>query len=420
VVNCAITLGGQITFEHNNAPVPNATVNVTGDFNGFSITNTNGNFNVSILTGSNFVIRPAKPINPLNGVTTADGLAIFQHASGGAQLPAPFKRIAADVQKDNDIDAADANVIFQALQGNSAALQTLASSWRFIPKSHVFPNPNIPWGFPEQITLTGISGPATNLNFTGVKLGDVSGDANPALRPGPPVVFYAQDRLLQSGSEITVEMRVKDFEQLAAWQTAFGFNPEVIAFAGLEFPSVGPATLSEAANFGLYNVAKGEIRALWYHLAAASLADDTPLFRIRFQVLQSGQMLSEVLQLKPEALESLCFDAELAQGNLELQFAAVTTSLEEVLTPDMALLQNRPNPFVEKTSIGFTLPASCDATLRILSVDGRELWRYTGFFPAGYSEVDFLLHDRQYAGVLYYELITPFGKRAKRMIAGKN
>ncbi|MGI9160596.1 MAG: PKD-like domain-containing protein, partial [Saprospiraceae bacterium] len=27
VVNCAITLGGQITFEHNNAPVPNATVN---------------------------------------------------------------------------------------------------------------------------------------------------------------------------------------------------------------------------------------------------------------------------------------------------------------------------------------------------------------------------------------------------------
>ena len=232
VVNCAITLGGQITFEHNNAPVPNATVNVTGDFNGFSITNTNGNFNVSILSGSNFVVRPTKPINPLNGVTTADGLAIFQHASGGAQLPAPFKRIAADVQKDNDIDAADANVIFQALQGNSAALQTLASSWRFIPKSHVFPNPNIPWGFPEHIALNGVSGPVTNLNFTGVKLGDVTGDANPALRPGPPVVFYAQDRLLQSGSEITVKIRVKDFEQLAAWQTAFGFNPEVIAFAG--------------------------------------------------------------------------------------------------------------------------------------------------------------------------------------------
>jgi hypothetical protein len=129
-------------------------------------------------------------------------------------------------------------------------------------------------------------------------------------------------------------------------------------------------------------------------------------------------MLSEVLQLKPSVLESLCFDAELAQGTLELQYTDATTHLDVVKAEGMELFQNRPNPFIERTTISFSLPTACDAQLRIFSVDGRELWRYDGFFPAGYNEVDFLLHDRQHTGVMFYELTTPFGVRAKRMIAG--
>ena len=36
----------------------------------------------------------------------------------------------------------------------------------------------------------------------------------------------------------------------------------------------------------------------------------------------------------------------------------------------MQLLQNRPNPFSDRTAIGFVLPEACEAQLRVFDVSG--------------------------------------------------
>lgn len=52
------------------------------------------------------------------------------------------------------------------------------------------------------------------------------------------------------------------------------------------------------------------------------------------------------------------------------------------------LLQNFPNPFVASTQIGFILPESDRVTLRFFDISGRELGVISGFYEAGYHQVE--------------------------------
>ncbi|MEZ4966238.1 MAG: MopE-related protein [Saprospiraceae bacterium] len=204
--NCnGLNISGTITWEHDGVSgVNNATVNVTGAGNGSDASDTNGDYAVNIPSGTgNFTVKPVKNINKLNGVTSADITAIQQHVANIAPLPAPFKRIAADVNKSNSITAFDASLLNQALLGNPSAMN-LITSWRFVPESYVFSNPNAPWGFPEQINLSDISGSVSGQDFKGIKLGDVvSTWANPAnFSAGEPLVLRVQDRFCNQVSHL--------------------------------------------------------------------------------------------------------------------------------------------------------------------------------------------------------------------------
>ena len=89
-------------------------------------------------------------------------------------------------------------------------------------------------------------------------------------------------------------------------------------------------------------------------------------------------------------------------------------------TPTVAevqLLQNRPNPFAGQTTIGFILPEACEAELRVLDATGRLLKSHRAEYMAGKHEFIFELNDASALGLLYYELITPYGKLSKKMVA---
>jgi hypothetical protein len=59
-----------------------------------------------------------------------------------------------------------------------------AHSWRFYPKAHVFPDPVNPFAtvLPDAIFISNTADPAPHwFEFTGVKIGDVNGNAAPGL-----------------------------------------------------------------------------------------------------------------------------------------------------------------------------------------------------------------------------------------------
>ncbi|MBK6903473.1 MAG: HYR domain-containing protein [Saprospirales bacterium] len=149
VIPCT-TISGDIFWEQNEGlGVNQVTVKLTGDQTLTTTTNTSGFYSLNPGSGSNFIVTPTKTINKLNGVTVADVTAIQQHVANINLLPAPFKRIAADVNKSNTISSLDATLISQAPFGQSGgaepdhflAIRTLLV---YLPQSEY------PLGFPGK------------------------------------------------------------------------------------------------------------------------------------------------------------------------------------------------------------------------------------------------------------------------------
>jgi hypothetical protein len=210
------------------------------------------------------------------------------------------------------------------------------------------------------------------------------------------------------------------FDNLAGYQFAFDFDADALELLSVEAIS-SPLGLTSAGHFGLYQAAAGEIRSAWIDPYGQTIAAEMPVFALRFAVKQSGAKLSEVLRMKPKAISPEAYNMDHQVAGIELEFyEEQTTSVFDPTgteAPGMTLLQNRPNPFTERTTIGFTLDQSCDAQLRILDASGRELFRMHKTYPAGKHEEVLFLRDIRATGVLYYELKTPYGTLTKKMAA---
>jgi hypothetical protein len=80
------------------------------------------------------------------------------------------------------------------------------------------------------------------------------------------------------------------------------------------------------------------------------------------------------------------------------------------------LYQNIPNPFINKTSIGFHLPAPAEARLEIIDEAGRLLYQQWGQFDKGYNA--FTIDNKMVntKGVLYYKVISGVHSASLKMI----
>ncbi|MBK8966931.1 MAG: lamin tail domain-containing protein [Lewinellaceae bacterium] len=412
---CPLTFSGTIIWEHDNiSGVKDATVALSGAGTGSGQTDINGDYTISIpLVSGNYTLKPLKNSNKTNGLSVVDALVVQQHLTGNAPITDPYKQVAADVNKSNSITTLDAALINQVLLGNPAANAIFNTSWRFVPASYALPLP--PWGFPEKIDLTGVNADQSGLDFTGIKLGDLAaGYADPANFGGgspKPLRWRIGDQLLDQTGPLALDVATAAFDDLAALQCAFRFDPAQLALDSIEVLQRLPLA---AGDFGLFDKNKGEIRLVWSNGSKGfDLEAGASVFRLHFQVLQTGNRLSEALGLGSAILPGFAYTSTLVESAVELDFVNVTATGAPLSPVGLQLFQNRPNPFHEATTVSFFLPEACTAQLRVLDVGGRELLRLDGEYPAGLNAVD--LHVPDASGVLYYELVTPFGKLVRKM-----
>ncbi|MBK8192243.1 MAG: hypothetical protein IPK76_03110 [Lewinellaceae bacterium] len=379
-----IDISGIILWEHDGVSgVKNTSVALSGDNTDTDLTPADGTYTLSASNGSSFTVTPTKNINKLNGITVADAMAIQQHVTQSNPITSPYKQVAADVNKSNSITTFDATVINQALLGNPAALAQIKTSWRFVPMDYSLPLP--PWGFPEKINLTGVNGNVPGQDFFGIKTGDVVDTyADPANLTVPrPLVFQLNDQVLQAGAALNLGFRAGQFDDLAAWQFALRFDPAALQLTGIKPGTGSPALTTD--HFGTYNISEGEIRSVWSQPAGVSVAETGAVFHMKFQVLESGRMLSEVLRLDESALPAYAYNSILEQTGVTLRYdqATHTTQVDAAL---LLGLQVQPNPFVNQTQVMFRLPEAADVQLRVLDAGGRELFRIAKTYSAGYQQ----------------------------------
>ncbi|MCB9316488.1 MAG: hypothetical protein H6569_10145 [Lewinellaceae bacterium] len=172
----------------------------------------------------------------------------------------------------------------------------------------------------------------------------------------------------------------------------------------------------DANNFGFYNLAAGEIRAALALAQPITLSDGTPVFRLKFRALQGGNKLGNLLHLSNAILQGEAYDSDYTPGPVSLVFGSVVTGTNNPDTAKLVLFQNQPNPFSGRTQIGFELPGACEATLRVFDVNGQLLWEHSAFYAAGRHQVEFDFGNSGVSAMLYYELSTPFGVLAKKMV----
>jgi hypothetical protein len=375
---------------------------------GSMVTRADGAFALTgLTTAQNYAVRGERTDNPLNGVTTYDIALISRHILGTETLNTPYKIIAADVNGDREINTGDMIALRRAVLHLSTTFPNNVPSWRFINKNYVFRNAANPLAedFPEVVNIASAARGLNAADFTGVKVGDVNGNAAPTALTGLEVrgaagalTLKTDDLNLVAGKTYTVQLKSDDFK-VAGVQGTFNFAK---GYAD-QISVVGHLPNMTEGNFGVFENA---VTTSWNGKAAT----ETDVLTLTFRARQNGK-LSDVLSVGSNLTYAEGYDAAGDSYSVNLSFNNGKVSGKE-----FALYQNEPNPFDGTTKIGFSLPESAKATLTIYDVTGKLLRTVEGNYTAGYNALSINKSELNANGVMYYRLDSGNNTATKKMI----
>jgi len=406
--NAGATIAGAIQTEMTDA-VEEVEVYVSGSMETMVMTGTNGQYRINELSlGNDYTITPKKNNDLKNGVSTFDLVLISKHILDIQHLESPYKMIAADVDKNKRISTFDMVLLRKVILDLESELPD-NESWRFIPKSYQFPNPNDPWAddFPEVSSINDLAEEELELNFMAIKVGDVNNSAEPNGLLGTEgrttageMLLQVEDKALTFGETYTVDVTAADLNKIEGAQFTLNFNRNALELVDLE---EGVLT---ANNFSMARANEGVITASWNGEADA----DAVLFSLVFSAKADAQ-LSDLLSVNSEYLL-----AEAYSENGALLDVALSFNENVAKANGFELYQNQPNPFKGETLIGFNLPKSSNATLTVYDISGKVLKLVRGDFAKGYNQIVLNSQELPQAGVLYYSLSTEEHNATKKMI----
>ncbi|MEI6409231.1 MAG: HYR domain-containing protein [Bacteroidota bacterium] len=449
----AAKVAGALATESNNG-VEEGSVAISGSGNGIptfnftTMTSTQGAYNFNAVPKStNSTVTPLKDDNPLNGVSTYDLVLISKHILGIEPLNSPYKMIAADANKSGSITTFDIVELRKLILGIYSELP-FNTSWRFVDKSFAFPNPLNPFQtqFPETKLISDIQSNHIAEDFVSVKVGDVNGTviANSLMNADD----RAAGTLLLDVNSPTPTLPGREGDGAASGIS--GRDAGAVRAGEIFTVTLTPDQIVQGYQFTLntkglevVDIAglKGENYAVFTDAITFSVDGPTAqnVISLTFEATKPGKlsnMLSissritkaEAYAQNPGGTVSLPLGADKGGAlNVALRFNAGST--QTISGVGFELYQNQPNPFVDKTFIGFNLPLPAEArsaqagasslttvTLTVYDETGRLLHTQKGDFAKGYNS--FMLEKAllKGTGVLYYKVETATDSATKQMI----
>jgi hypothetical protein len=424
VLDPAATISGLLKTESGKT-VPFVTLTASANGSPFSSANTatNGGFSINNLTvGQNYVVKASRNDNPLNGVSTFDIALISKHILGIAPFTSPYQIIAADVNRDGEVTAADM-LIIRRLVLRSMKTFPNGESWRFIPKNYVFLNPEEPFyeDFPEVASFRNM--PATaQTDFVALKIGDVNNTVQPTTFTGngaggssetqaKKLVFEVEDKDLKKGEEYKIVFKTNKAK-------AIGFQFTLNYNEGVELKNVQKEDLKDFSDSNIEKFPNA-LTASWN----GTMGEDTvKVFSLIVKATKNVR-LSEVLSISSNITTAEAFDKEGTVEGVDLVFKNTVKNAENILARNEAtegshftLYQNEPNPFQTETKISFNMPTDSPATFTIFDLNGKVLKTFNKNWTKGYNEIYVQRHELNATGVLFYRLETPTQAVVKKMI----
>ena len=403
-------LGGLVANEDNQS-IENVEVNLGGSSNEMNLTDAVGlyHFEISPL-GGDFSVVPSKDDDPLNGVTTFDLVLISKHILGVAPLGSPYKIIAADANKSGTVTTFDMVEIRKLILFMNDDFPN-NTSWRFVDKNFVFPNPANPWQttFPEFQNVNDLNDDQMTVDFVGIKIGDVNGSAvtnalgtgqNADRFSGTDLVFNTENIGFEAGETIEVPINLQA-QGLLGFQFTLNFDRRKLDFEGITEGQISKEF------FGFSKLEDGAINVSWNKSDGSAEDFDGIVFTLKFKAKKTGKLGGSV-SIDSRFTKSEAYRQEGGTVGAKLDFINGTDLYE--------LAQNVPNPFSDATIIEFSLPTTDDCVFTFSDVSGKILKVIQGSFPEGKNRITVKQSELQAIGVIYYRMEAADFTSTKMMV----
>ncbi len=398
-----------IIKSHTGSEVENVKVDLINSNALSATTNFNGEYAFTKMkVGGNYIISPLKNDDWLNGVTTADIVKIQKHILGIEELDTPYKMIAADVNNSGAVSTKDISDLRKLILGISTTIPT-NTSWKFIDELYNFASvaTALDEQYPTSYNISQLNSDM-HVNFVAVKIGDVNNSAKTRgfgagqSRDNHALSLYCENISMQAGKEYEIDVIAENMENYSGVQFTIEFQNSKVEVLDI-LSTADNAIKSE--NFSMLNAGRGKVSLSWN----GELANHKKFMKIKVLAKENID-IADVLYLGSSVTPAISIAAnESSEGK-------VNWSVRGISKTDFIVLQNEPNPWKDKTSIGMMLNESGPVTLTVYDLTGKVHYQATQQMQKGFQE--WILENKQLgvSGVLYYQV--DFGQQTatKRMV----
>ncbi len=435
-IDCEETMIGGTITNRFGAPIEDTEIDIIGTSTRITKSDEAGNFQMMLPNNSDYTIAPSNNTNPRNGVSTFDLLLINKHIIGTSIFTSPYQYIAADVNKSGTITTYDMVIIRQTILGQITQFPN-NKSWRFINKNFQFQTSNpLTEVVEESYAVEALNTDNVYMDFIGVKIGDVNGDATNSYRSstsrnfGTAFFIYTHDLKVERGKTYTIPFYAPQFENISGFQATFKFHDLILT------NKIGGIVTPDNIH-GWRKGLEGSLTTSWHSLLSHD--NNSVLFSLTFKATTDGH-LNELLSVTsdPTPAEAYSFSGHWLDCTLSFQSPDSSEILnfgstispspslhQEYTTPVLDLegevfkvSQNIPNPFSTTTTINFYLPEEALTTLSVFNIHGQNILQTTQHYSKGTNQLKFV-SDQLPNGTYFYQVATPFGVATHKMIIAK-
>ena len=401
-------IDGLITTE-SGSKVQSVEVLAEGANTQSTLTNFDGVYDFgTIASGADYLVLPKRNDDWLNGVTTADIVKIQKHILGIEVFTSPYKMIAADVNNSKSITAKDISDIRKMILGVTNTIAN-STSWKFVDQLYQFKNidQTLEENYPQNYQITNLNS-KMNINFYGIKLGDVNESAktrglssNVITRSDKSLNLETENVKLAKGEVHEIVVRATNIQEFEGMQFTLQFNPQLLKIVEIN----GNELISlHTDNFNLQNIENGLISMSWN----GQVSNNEELFTIKVKA-------NSELNLVDAIFLGSSLTPALAVGNDDQEYP-VNLNFKGAGANEFVLLQNEPNPWKSNTVIGMYLPRTGEVKISIHDIHGKLLYMAEKELQKGYQEWTIEKSILNTGGVYYYQVDFENNTQTKKMI----
>lgn len=350
----------------------------------------------------NYLISPTKDGDDFNGISTIDVLLLANLVFRPSFNASPYTYIAADVNQDQQLNIADVVDLLYLIIGKG---DTLQESWVFVDANQQFIDESNPWPYLDMITVNQLDGASSGNDFIGIKVGDLSGNANPWLkveaetRSQASTQIYTEDKYLSKDKIYTISFYSKELDDIKGLQLFFGHN-------GVDVLGIQSGILD--AEQAAFHHTDQTLFASWYGITETKSA---ALFSMTIRVDRDG-FLSDRIHNYKHWLSTEAYVGE----TLDVKPVEISFTKNNTTSAELTLGQNSPNPFLTQTEISYILSEEGQVVIDIYDDSGRLVLRKS---QAGVFGNNTFVVNREVlneTGLYYYTVAFKGNLKTKAML----